>query len=127
MSRILVVDDSKFSRSRVVSAVADLSRDVVQAVDGQDALDQLAQGSVDLILTDLLMPRLDGFGLLRTLRNQGDQTPVIVISADIQASSRELCQSLDVKYFLNKPFYKNDLVNAVTAVLAARQEATQSW
>lgn len=117
MTTILVVDDSAFSRGRVVAALAPLGCRVVQAVDGQDGLAACDVHSPDVIITDLLMPTLDGFGLLRGLRDRGSRAPVIVISADIQDSSRRTCQELGAVSFLNKPFQAQELAAKVQAIL----------
>lgn len=117
MTTILVVDDSGFSRGRVVAALTSLDCQVVQAVDGQAGLEAFDAHSPDLVITDLLMPELDGFGLLRGLKDRGSLTPVIVISADIQESSRRLCTELGAKSFLNKPFQSQDLLAVVLPLL----------
>lgn len=110
MLHVLVVDDSRFNRSRVVAALTADHIQIVEAFDGQDALEKLATFPADVICTDLLMPRLDGFGLLRALRDQDRSTPVVVLSADIQASSRETCRELGAVAFLNKPFQPEALL-----------------
>lgn len=117
MTTILVVDDSKFSRGRALAALANQGYTLQEAVDGQDALDKIAACPPDLIISDLLMPKLDGFGMLRGLRELNSTVPVIVVSADIQATSRALCEELGAAKFLNKPFQPEDLRAAVTQVL----------
>lgn len=117
MSTILIVDDSAFSRGRVVAALAPLGCQIVQAADGQEGLAACEAHAPDLIITDLLMPTLDGFGLLRILRERGVQTPVIVISADIQESSQRFCREQGVTTFLNKPFQPQDLASKVQSLL----------
>jgi CheY-like chemotaxis protein len=117
MTTILVVDDSKFSRGRSLVALANEGYTLREAVDGRDALEQIAAAPPDLIISDLLMPNLDGFGLLRALQERGTAIPVIIVSADIQATSRALCEELGAAKFLNKPFQPDELRNAVTQVL----------
>jgi CheY-like chemotaxis protein len=117
MSTVLVVDDSKFSRGRVVAALEPLGYEIVQAANGQEGLQSYDQRAPDLIVTDLLMPTLDGFGLLRGLRERCSPTPVIVLSADIQSTSRKLCEELGVKAFLNKPFRAEELAAKVQQAL----------
>ncbi|MGA7950082.1 MAG: response regulator, partial [Thiobacillaceae bacterium] len=80
-SRILVVDDEEKMRRILELALMGMGHEVVQAADGQAALDQLADSAFDLVLTDLRMPRLDGMGLLQTLRERGENMPVIVLTA----------------------------------------------
>ncbi len=117
MKTILVVDDSKFSRGRVLSALANQGYTLQEAVDGRDALEKIAAAPPDVIVSDLLMPILDGFGLLRALKEQRSTIPVVIVSADIQATSRSLCEELGAAKFLNKPFQPDDLRVAVTEVL----------
>jgi CheY-like chemotaxis protein len=114
---ILVVDDSKFSRGRILAALQSLGHVVVEAADGQEALDLVETLAPDLIITDLLMPNVDGFGLLRGLRDRRIHVPIIVVSADIQSSSRQMCEELGVLAFLNKPFAPLDLVAKTQAAL----------
>lgn len=119
MTTILVVDDSRFSRGRVAAALAPLGGHLIEAADGQAGLEAHDAHRPDLIITDLLMPTLDGFGLLRGLRERGSQRPVIVISAEIQHSSRQLCEELGASAFLNKPFQAEDLLSRVRQLLPA--------
>jgi twitching motility two-component system response regulator PilH len=116
---LLVVDDSGFSRGRVVAALRPLGHTVLEAMDGQAGLEAVDLHSPDLIITDLLMPKLDGFGMLRGMRGRGYTAPVIVLSADIQGSSKEISQELGVSVFLNKPFQASDLVTHVQRLLSA--------
>lgn len=122
--RVLVVDDSKFNRSRVVAAIAGDQYEIQEAVDGQDALDRLATFPADVICTDLLMPRLDGFGLMQELRNRRLTTPVIVLSADIQASSRDTCRDLGAVAFLNKPVAAEALRAAIEQAVSVGTAVT---
>jgi two-component system, chemotaxis family, chemotaxis protein CheY len=121
MAQILVVDDSKFSRGRVVSALTAGGHQCIEAENGQLALEAIAANRPDLVVSDLLMPVLDGFGLLKALHEQGSSVPVIVSSADIQASSREQCESYGAKGFLNKPFQPDALRDLASQILAASQ------
>ena len=117
MPTVLVVDDSKFSRGRVLSALQPLGYTLIEAEDGQQGLAAYDAHSPDVIITDLLMPTLDGFGLLRGLKARGVTIPVIVQSADIQASSRTLCEELGVFSFMNKPFQAAEMVAKVQQAL----------
>jgi DNA-binding NtrC family response regulator len=79
--RVLVVDDDERQRHALAGIVASFGFAVVAASDGQEALDLHADQPSDIILTDLVMPRVDGCQLLRTLEAQGDRTPAIVLTA----------------------------------------------
>lgn len=119
MPLILVVDDSAFSRGRVLAAIKSLGHRIIEAVDGQEGLKAVDEHDPDLIISDLLMPNLDGMGLLAGMRDRQRQTPVIIVSADIQASSRALCEELGAAAFLNKPFQTLELAALVHRHLPA--------
>ena len=79
--RVMVVDDNPVDREVVRSLFLKRDFEVLTAVDGRDALDQLKAAAVDLIVTDLMMPRLDGTGLLKELGSITPRPPAIVMSA----------------------------------------------
>ncbi len=118
MGHLLIVDDTKFSRGRVVAAIKDLGHTWEEAEHGQAALEAIAARTPDLIITDLLMPVLDGFGLLRELQARGLSLPVIVCSADIQASSRAESLALGAVAFVTKPFTADVVRDLVRTRLA---------
>ena len=117
MPLVLVVDDSKFNRGRVIASLLQDGYDTIEAENGLVALDRVIAESPDVILSDLLMPELDGLGLVRELRSRQNATPVVVITADIQSSSRELCLQLGVTEFLNKPWQPEQVRAAVARAL----------
>lgn len=122
MSTILIVDDSKFSRGRVVAALAPLGHRLLEAESGSRAIEQMRQQLPDLLITDLLMPDVDGFGVLAALRNEGLPVRSIVISADIQASSRVKASELGALALINKPFSPDELSQTVSRILDAVPE-----
>jgi len=79
-TRVLVVDDDVRQREGLAEMVGSLGFTTVTAADGREALDIHTAQPVDLILTDLIMPRMDGFELLRSLEEHGFRTPVIVLT-----------------------------------------------
>ena len=78
--RILVVDDQDSERQILAQMATSLGFAVQTACDGQEALEIQAKSPSDVIVTDLRMPRVDGFGLLRDLQAMGDSTPTIVLT-----------------------------------------------
>ncbi len=103
-TRVLVVDDDARQRTLISDMVASLGFSVIAAADGQEALDIHAAQPVDTILTDLIMPRMDGFELLRTLEAHGDRTPTIVLTAfgSIEKAI-SIVHDLKAFWFLEKP------------------------
>ena len=117
MSKILVVDDSKFSRKRAVEALRLGGHEVVEAPDGEEGIAVLKTAEPDCVVLDMLMPVLDGIGFLRRIRHQGSFLPVVVLTADIQDSTREICEGLGVNGFLQKPARGEDLCREVENAL----------
>jgi CheY-like chemotaxis protein len=113
MLRVLVVDDSKLSRSMAVRAVGSMGHETIEATNGAEALDLLSLRDPDVVLTDLLMPGLNGFELMERIRQVRPNVPVIVVSADVQVSSRERGHELGCVAFLRKPVNANELANVL--------------
>src|SRR5450755_2918720 len=78
--RVLVVDDEDDQRQLLADIVSSMGFAVETARDGQEAMEAQAKSPADVIVTDLMMPRMDGFGLLRGLQALGDSTPTIVLT-----------------------------------------------
>ncbi len=128
--RILLVDDNADMRSYVKRLLAEFF-DVTVAVDGQAALEALAQGLPDLVLSDVMMPRLDGFGLINAIRaNPAWQSlPVILLSARAGEEARTEGIGRGADDYLIKPFSARELMARVTTHLElarVRKEAQAS-
>jgi DNA-binding NtrC family response regulator len=102
--RILIVDDDERQRTALAAMLADCDFDTQVAVDGQEALERLAAFNADVIVTDLVMPRMDGFELLRHLKGRGDLTPAIALTG-FGSTERALSAVHDLKafWYLEKP------------------------
>ena len=103
--KLLIVDDSGFSRRKFKEAILkeEPSLQIVEAVDGADALQKLEAEAPEVCVTDLLMPKMDGLDFLRAMKERGLTTKVIVLSADIQDRRKEECYALGAALFLEKP------------------------
>jgi DNA-binding response OmpR family regulator len=120
-ARVLIVDDSPTARSIIIRILQ--GRYVLEtAGDGMKALEAVAENPPDLIILDLLMPGVDGIGVLRTLKERHSKVPVLVVSADIQESTRARVLDLGARLFINKPVAKDALVEAVEAILGRAPE-----
>ncbi len=103
-ARVLVVDDDPQDRERLAQIIADLGYLCETAADGEGALEKLAAAPVDVIISDLMMPRMDGFELLRTLFERGDLTPAIVLTgAGSIDQAISIVHDLHAFWFLQKP------------------------
>src|SRR5579863_9434637 len=80
-TRVLVVDDDPRQRSILTEMVSSLGFTAIAAADGTEAIELQAESPADVIFTDLIMPGMDGFELLRTLEARGDRTPTVVLTA----------------------------------------------
>lgn len=105
--QILVVEDEPVFRSLLDSWLTSLGADTLLAGDGIDALDKMVDGTPDLLICDLDMPRMNGLELIEALRNNGDQTPILVISGTDNMSDIARALRLGVQDVLLKPV--NDL------------------
>ena len=110
---VLVVEDEPAIREVVADLLEDEGYAVRQAADGLEAIDELALDHVDLVLSDVRMPRLDGPALARRLRRHGYAVPVVLMSAvDVEVD-------LPGVGFLPKPFDRDHLLHAVGSALGS--------
>ena len=103
---VLAVDDSATVRKFVSVSLTMQGFDVVTACDGMDALEKLPGRSFDLVITDLNMPNMDGFELIKALREnpQTKDMPVIILTSLTDDANKELGAQLGVRSYVNKPF-----------------------
>ena len=102
--RILIVDDDERQRAAMTAMLADCDFDTQVASDGQEALERLTAFNADVIVADLIMPRMDGFELLRHLKERGDLTPAITLTG-FGSMDKALSAVHDLKafWYLEKP------------------------
>lgn len=116
--RILTVDDSASMRALLRHALAANGFDVVQAEDGVAALEWLALNEVDLVITDINMPRLDGFGLIERLRGgtRHRDRPILVLTTESSDEKKARARAAGATGWIVKPFDPEKLVAAVRRV-----------
>jgi two-component system, OmpR family, response regulator MprA len=119
--RLLVVDDDPDVRDSLERALRCAGYAVTTAVHGADALDQLARAPVDLIVLDVLMPIVDGFDACRRLRQRGNATPVLVLTARDAVEDRVAGLEAGADDYLVKPFALRELLARVRALLRRSQ------
>ncbi|MEW6524093.1 MAG: response regulator transcription factor [Bacillota bacterium] len=115
-ARILVVDDEPYIRELVRLYLMREGYDVLEATDGDMALEQALTGGVDLVILDIMLPGRDGWEVCRQLRAQSD-VPVIILSARGEEIDRILGLEMGADDYLTKPFSPRELVSRVKAVL----------
>jgi twitching motility two-component system response regulator PilH len=91
--------------------------ELLEAVDGEDGLAKIDELSPDLIFMDILMPKKDGTDVLRELKEKSNDIPVVILSADIQQPTKDLCFSLGASAFLHKPVNENEIKETVVKLL----------
>lgn len=101
--RILVVDDHPINRRLLADQLESMGYQVITANDGIDALGVLQKQSVDIILTDVNMPNMDGYQLTRRLRGQGVTLPVVGVTANALAEEKQRCLDAGMDSCLSKP------------------------
>jgi len=116
--RVLIVDDSALSRRTLRQILEPEGYDVVEAEDGLVALERYFLDKPDVVLLDLVMKGMYGLEVLTKLRELDAEAKVVVVSADIQTSSKELVEQAGAKAFVNKPFDRGEILRALASVLA---------
>lgn len=121
MALILVTDDSFFQRKIITSVLAEEGYDFMEANNGREALLIAEKKNPDLILLDLLMPDMDGFHFLKAAREKKISAPVIVLTSDIQDTTKSMCLKLGAEGFVNKPVEKEKLLPVISQALSQKR------
>ena len=117
MSNILIADDEKEIIKLLKIYLENADVNVLSANDGQQALDILDENNIDLALIDIMMPKIDGYQVIKKIRQQEKYIPVIVISAKITLSERILGIELGADDYITKPFEPLEVSAKVKAQL----------
>ena len=119
MHSILAVDDSASMRQMVSFTLKNAGYNVVEAVDGQDALEKAGTRDFDLVLTDQNMPRLDGIGLTKKLRDnpQFKTTPILILTTESSDQMKQAGRSAGATGWLVKPFDPTKLIEVIKKVV----------
>ena len=116
---IMTADDSASVRQMVGFTLKDAGYEVVEAVDGRDALSKLNGSGVNMLITDLNMPNMDGIELIRQVRTQQEFKfmPIVMLTTESQASKKQEGKSAGATGWIAKPFKPEQLVAVVKKVL----------
>jgi two-component system response regulator MprA len=117
MAQILVVDDEPAVRRALERALRLDKYDVELAIDGEEALDRLAERPVDAVILDVMMPGVDGLEVCRRMRAGGDRTPVLMLTARDAIDDRVLGLDVGADDYLVKPFALRELQARLRALL----------
>ncbi len=116
--RIMTIDDSKTMRDMLMLTLVDAGFDVIQAVDGKEGIDILERENVDVIITDINMPRMDGYEVVRQLRLRPEHktTPILVLTTESEAEKKNIARAAGATGWLVKPFDPERLIATVRKV-----------
>lgn len=119
MQSILAVDDSASMRKMVAFTLTGAGFHVVEAVDGQDAYEKAQTHSIDLVLTDQNMPRLDGLGLTKKLREQAKfkNMPILILTTESSDQMKQAGKAAGATGWLVKPFDPGRLIEVIQKVI----------
>lgn len=115
--RILIVDDEQTLLDQLRKGLEAQRYIVDTALDGEEALDKLFETPVDLIILDIMLPGVDGLSVLRSLRDEGDSTPVLMLTAKGDIDDKIKGLDLGADDYLAKPFSFDELLARVRALL----------
>lgn len=117
---ILTVDDSRTMRDMLMLALSNAGYSVLQAVDGVDGLEVLQNAAPDVIITDINMPRMDGFGFIEGVRGSARHraVPILVLTTESDASKKDRARRAGATGWIVKPFDPVKLVEAIRRVAA---------
>jgi len=124
MATILVVEDDRNMRLLTAARLED-QYTVICACDGIEALEHIHKGGIDLIIADIMMPRMDGYELLETIRAEGYTTPYLMLTAKETLGDKQKGFSLGTDDYMTKPFSSDELIWRIGALLR-RADIAQS-
>ena len=120
--RILLAED-EIPLARAIKKIFEKNNYSADAVhSGEDALMYLETGSYDVAVLDVMMPKMDGIAVLRTLRARGDRIPVLMLTAKSEIDNKVLGLDSGANYYLTKPFDTKELLAAIRAITRTQTE-----
>lgn len=125
MFNILVVEDDKNSRRLMCTVLEQYGYTAIPASDGIDALDVLDKKHVDLIILDIMMPRMDGFEFTDTLRKSGCNLPILMVSAKMSPVDKRKGFIIGTDDYMTKPIDEEEMVLRVGALLRRSKIASE--
>jgi two-component system, chemotaxis family, chemotaxis protein CheY len=113
--KILVVDDSAIMRQLISAPIQEAGFDVVSAENGKDALVKMHGTKVDMVVTDLNMPEMDGIELIKNLRAKSEHkfTPIVMITTEFQEAKKKEGREAGASAWIVKPFQSQNLLEVI--------------
>jgi two-component system chemotaxis response regulator CheY len=118
--KVLTVDDSRTIRNMLLVTLNNAGFETIQAEDGVEGLEVLEQANPDVIVTDINMPRLDGFGFIEGVRRNEKYRaiPILVLTTESDAEKKNRARQAGATGWIVKPFDPNKLIDAIERVTA---------
>ncbi|MDO5538452.1 MAG: response regulator transcription factor [Eubacteriales bacterium] len=116
MATILIVEDDRNMRLLTAARLVDYYT-VISACDGIEGLERIHQGGIDLIVADIMMPRMDGYELLEIIRKEGYKTPFLLLTAKESLDDKQHGFELGTDDYMTKPFSSDELLWRISALL----------
>lgn len=113
----MIVDDEALIREGIMDILSIMSLDFYQAENGKVALELLQNNTIDIIITDLNMPIMNGVEFLRRKSQLGNKAPTIVITSHGDRTIEHIIKGLGVTYLIEKPFNEQEIISAVKTAL----------
>ena len=126
MTRILIVEDEADIQELLDAYLRDAGYDTALAGDGIEAAALFQRERFDLVLLDVMLPKLDGFTVLRRLRAEGSTTPVLMLTARSELTDRVNGLDSGADYYLTKPFEPKELLACIRALTRRQPELRQT-
>ncbi len=121
MTKILFIDDSSFQRRIVSDILRNAGYEPIVTDNGRNGIDLALNEKPDLLVTDLLMPDYDGYFVLKEAQACRLGIPILIVTSDIQDTTRDQCISLGAAGVVNKPVKKEVLLPAIAKVLSGER------
>ena len=125
MFKILVVEDDKNLRKLIVTCLEKASYTVFETHNGEEALDLMDKEYVDLIVTDIMMPEMDGYELIKSLREANYNTPILIITAKEDIEDKRQGFNLGADDYMVKPINIDELILRVKSLLRRSNQANE--
>ena len=125
MFHILVVDDDKNSRLFLTALLEDAGYTVTAAVNGEDALEKMDRAHVDLVVLDVMMPRMDGYEFTRIVRDSDANLPILMVSAKQLPADKHKGFAVGTDDYITKPIDDEEMLYRIKALLRRAKIATE--
>ncbi|MGQ9865409.1 MAG: response regulator transcription factor [Pseudanabaenaceae cyanobacterium] len=119
MGKVLIVDDSTMVREMVSNQLAEAGIEVVEAQDGAEGVEVMKSQSFDLVVTDVVMPRMNGYEFCRWVKNNTKNVPVIMCTTKGEEFDKYWGMKQGADAYIVKPYHPSELLKIVKELLAA--------